>query len=74
MQGCGSQFFPTNTERDLLMVAEQVLPRRKEPRDRKGTEHFSSPQILPGSCRFNIGLSGGRAPEGTVTWNLAHDS
>lgn len=43
MQGCGSQFFSTNTERDLFMVAEQVLSREKETRDRKGTEHFTSP-------------------------------
>lgn len=40
MQRCDSQFFPTNTKRDLLMVAEQVLPGDR-------TLHFSSPQILP---------------------------
>lgn len=33
IQGCGSQFFPTNTKRDLLMGAEHGLPRGKEPRD-----------------------------------------
>lgn len=50
VQGCGSQFFPTNTERNLLMVAEHELPRGKEPRDRKGTTHFTSP-----APRFNVG-------------------
>lgn len=73
MQGCGSQFFPTNTERNLPMVAEHVQPRGKVPRDRKGTTHFTSP--APRWLQVQRGALVKEELQGAVTWNqLAHNS
>lgn len=73
MQGCGSQFFPTNTKRNLLMAAEHVLPRGKELKDRKGTAHFTSPSPRWLQAQHRVLVE--EEIQDTVTWNqLAHNS
>lgn len=55
MQGCGSQFFPTNTE-TFSWLLSLCCPEGRNPGTKRGSMlHFSSPRSYPGGCRFNVG-------------------
>lgn len=75
MQGCGSQFFPTNTE-TFSWLLNTCCPEGRNPGTERG-QHTSLLQPLD-ATQVAAGSTWGQVEEelqGAATWNqVAHDS